>query len=223
MKLLQSFFKQKETLLGISAAIAFQVIFVFVWLTAYDGVYDRTDQFTVGIINDDAEFGEAITKELEHGNLFEIEMFTDLKGAKQELDDRNISMLIHFPEKVTEQLQANEHASIDYYINQSTPTLTKQMMEKIANGINGQINEQAQDALNAQIAEKIPQTVAAQSEHKDIVEQVASQVVEIVQENSHTSPVQENVIKTNDKEGFAATMVPLLIVLASYIGAMLVS
>lgn len=226
MKLLKSFFKQRETLLGISAAIAIQLIFVIVWLTGYDGVYERTDQFTIGIVNEDSILGEKITNELKDNTSFEITMFKELPQAKQELDEISINMLIHLPNKMTEQLQANENARIDYYINQSVPTLTKQMMETVANKLNEQVNQQIRETVNTQLVETIPQMIVAESPSKDMEvmdEEVASQVVELMQENSKINPVQANVIKTNDKEGFAITMVPLLIVLASYIGAMLIS
>lgn len=223
MKLLKSFFKQRETLLGISAAIAFQLIFVIVWLTGYDGVYERTDQFTIGIVNEDSVLGEKITSELKGNNLFQVTMFEELSQAKQELDERNINMLIHLPNKMTERLQANENAHIDYYINQSVPTLTKQMMETAANKLNEQVNLQISETINTQLAAAIPQMIAGESTNEEIVEKVASQAVKMIQENSHITPVKENVIKTNDKEGFVLTMVPLLIVLASYIGAMLIS
>lgn len=223
MKLLKSFFKQRETLLGISAAIAFQLIFVTVWLTGYDGIDKRTDQFTIGIVNEDSVLGEKITSELKGNNLFQVKMFKKLSQAKQELDERNINMLIHLPNKMAEQLQANENAHIDYYINQSVPTLTKQMMEKTANKLNEQVNLQVSETINTQLAAAIPQKIAAESTNEEIVEKVASQAVKMMQENSHTTPVKENVIKTNDKEGFVFAIVPLLIVLASYIGAMLIS
>lgn len=223
MKLLKDFFKQKETLLGISAAIAFQLIFVIVWLTGYEGVYERTDQFTIGIVNEDSGLGEQITNELKDNTLLQVTMFEDLNDAKQELDERNINMLVHLPEKMTEQLQAKEHARIDYYINQSVPTLTKQMMETTANKLNEQVNQQVSETINVQLLETIPQMIAAESTNKEIVEEVANQAIKTMQENSHHTPVQGTVIKTNDKEGFAVTMVPLLIVLASYIGAMLIS
>lgn len=223
MKLLKSFFKQKETLLGISAAIAFQLIFVIVWLTGYDGIYERTDQFTIGIVNEDSELGRKITSELIDNNLFEVTMFEELLQAKQELDEKNIHMLIHLPDKMSERLQANENAHIDYYINQSVPTLTKQMMETTANKLNEQVNLQVNDIINTQLATSIPQMIKAESTNEDIAEKVATQAVKMLQENSHTTPLKENVTKTNDKEGFVLTMVPLLIVLASYIGAMLIS
>lgn len=220
------FFKQKETLLGISAAIAFQLIFIIVWLTGYDGVNERTNQFTIGIVNEDSIVGEKITNELTDNTSFKITMFSELPQAKQELDSRNISMLIHMPATITEQLQANEHAHIDYYINQSVPTLTKQIMETSANKLNEQVNEQIRHMTNTQLGETIPQLVVATSSSKEmevIVEEVAHQVVQLVQENTKVTPMKANVVKTNDKAGFSVTMVPLLIVLASYIGAMLIS
>ena len=226
MKLLKIFFKQRETLLGISAAVAFQLIFVIIWLTGYDGVYERTDQLTIGIVNEDSILGGEITHELKESSPFQITMFEELSQAKQELDKRRINMLIHLPDKMTEQLQAHENVRIDYYINQSVPTLTKQIMETVASKLNEQVNQQVRETINIQLVETIPQMIAAESpseEMKALVEEVARQVVELVQVNINITPVQANVMKTNDKEGFAITMVPLLIVLASYIGAMLIS
>lgn len=226
MSVLKSFFKQKETLLGIAAAIAFQLIFVVVWLTGYDGVYDRTNQFSIGIVNDDQELGEEIVKEIKDRALFKITEYEQLNEAKQELDERNVNMLVHLPDNMMKQLQNNETVSINYFINQSAPTLTKQMMETAANTLNSQVNRQVRETIDAQIAENIPPMVAAEAPDEEmgaIIEEVASQVVDLVQENTQVNPLNANIEKTNEKEGFAITMVPLLIVLASYISAMLIS
>src|SRR5699024_3303384 len=166
-------------------------------------------------INEDSVLGEKITNELKENTPFQVTMFEELPQAKQELDERSINMLIHLPNKMTERLQANENARIDYYINQSVPTLTKQMMETAANKLNEQVNQQVSETINTQLAKTIPQMIAAESTNKEIVEEVANQAVKMMEENSHITPVQANVMKTNDKEGFAVTMVPLLIVLAS--------
>lgn len=135
-------------------------------------------------------------------------------------------MLIHLPDQMMEQLQKNENANINYYINQSAPSLTKQMMETAANRVNDEFNQQVREMMNAQLAENLPKIVAAEApseEMEGMVEEVASQVVDLVQESTLINPVKANVVKTNDKEGFAITVVPLLIVLASYISAMLIS
>jgi len=157
---------------------------------------------------------------------FQIAMFKKLPQAKQQLDERSISMVIHMPDNMTEQLQANSDTHINYYINQSVPMLTKQTMETAANKLNEEVNHQVREIVNTQLRETIPQMIVAESPSEEMevmVEEVASQVVEFVQEHSEITPVQASVVKTNDKKGFAVTMVPLLIVLASYIGAMLIS
>src|SRR5699024_11887942 len=226
MQLLKSLFKQKETILGLSAAIAFQLIFVFVWLTGYDGVYERIDQFTIGVVNEDSTLGENITNQLKNEASFEVKIFEELPQAKQDLDERAIQMLIHLPNTMTEQLQSNEDVLIHYYINQSVPTLTKQIMETSANKLNQAINEQVRETANQELVETIPQMILAESpntDKKEITEEITTQVATLKHENFTIDPVQANNIKTNDKEGFSLTMVPLLIVLASYIGAMLIS
>lgn len=226
MKVLKSFIKEKETLLGIVAAIAFQLIFVVVWLTGYDGVYNRIDQFSIGVVNKDQMLGKEIINEIKDRDLFQLIEFDELTKANQQLDNRDVNMVIQIPDNVIERLQKREQVAIDYYINQSAPTLTKQMMETIADTLNEQVNEKLGKVIDSQIAENIPPMVAAQipnEEMKVMTEEVARQVVDLVQENTQTNPMFANVIKTNEKEGFAITMVPLLIVLASYISAMLIS
>ncbi|WP_025950794.1 YhgE/Pip domain-containing protein [Geobacillus thermocatenulatus] len=226
MKIMKSFFKQKETLVGIAAAIAFQLIFVTVWLTAYDGVYDRTNQFSVGIVSNDDELGKEIIKKLEEKNVFQLKMFEELNRALEALDKRNVNMVIHLPDKIIEKLTKNSNITVYYYINQATPTLTKQMMEKAANKMNDALNDQFRETINTQIAKRIPQLVTEKvpdEKMKVMIKDIAVQIIDLVQKSMKMDPVEANIVKTNNKEGFAITMVPLLIVLASYISAMLIS
>ncbi|KDE45818.1 hypothetical protein DI43_19345 [Geobacillus sp. CAMR12739] len=58
---------------------------------------------------------------------------------------------------------------------------------------------------------------------KVMIKDIAVQIIDLVQKSMKMDPVEANIVKTNNKEGFAITMVPLLIVLASYISAMLIS
>ena len=223
MKVFKSFFKQKETLFGILAAMMFQLIFVVVWLTGYDGVYDRTNQFKVGIVNEDSEVGEKIVTALKISELFELNNMDHFDEAKKELDQRNINMLIYLPEHLTENLLANENASIEYYINQSSPMVTKQIMEKAATEINKNINEQIQQMFDKQMPKEVPQELLSQLENDHTLAELLSETVIAMQSNYKQTRLQEKVIKTNANETFTATMLPLLIVLASYISAMLIS
>lgn len=220
---MKRFFQQKETWLGISAAVAFQLIFIIVWLTGYSGVYERTDQFTVGIVNEDAVLGNKVINKVESKDYFKVTSFESLAQAKPALDERKIQMLIHLSDKMTEGLQANEDIYIDYYINQSTPTLTQQIMETTATKLNDQMNERVREVVDTQVIETIPQIIAAESTNSEVVEAVATETIKIMKENNGAAQIFPNIMRTNDKEGFANTMVPLLIILTSYIGAMLIS
>ncbi|MBO1004062.1 YhgE/Pip domain-containing protein [Pseudogracilibacillus auburnensis] len=223
MKVMKGFFKQKETLLGIAVAILFQLIFFIVWLTAYDGVFDRTDQLKIAVVNEDILYGKQIEKQLEDDSIVDVKLYTELKDAEKDLNQRKVNMIIHLPKGMTEQLQKGYETAIHYYINQSSPSLTKQMMEKVATEMNTEINGQVYTVIEQQMAKEIPKSIAAHADNKDMVQQVASQVVEVVQQHQLVNPIQKDIILTNEREGFAATMIPLLVVLASYIGAMLLS
>lgn len=223
MKVMKGFFKQKETLLGIVVAILFQLIFFIVWLTAYDGVFDRTDQLKIAVVNEDILYGKHIEKQLEDDSIVDVKLYTELEDAEKDLNQRKVNMIIHLPKGMTEQLQKGYETAIHYYINQSSPSLTKQMMEKVATEMNTEINGQVYTVIEQQMAKEIPKSIAAHAENKDMVQQVASEVVEVVQQHQLVNPIQKDIILTNEREGFAATMIPLLVVLASYIGAMLLS
>src|SRR5699024_10193387 len=103
--IIKDLFKQKETKLGIAAAIAFQVIFVIVWLTGYTGVDERTNELAIGIVNEDHAIGEEISKQIEANNAFKFDLMDNLARAKNALDTREIQMLIHLPSDLTEKIQ----------------------------------------------------------------------------------------------------------------------
>lgn len=186
--------RQKETILGLFAAIAFQLIFVTIWLTGYDGVFERSNQLQVGIINEDSMIGQQINDELVANGTFSFIPLTTLEAATEQLKDGQLSMIIHLPAKLTEQIQANKQPTIDYYMNQSVPSLEKQMMDHAATIIHEQINGDIKTVIQQQL-------------------------------NIQSEPnlLMANKINTSDQTAFVYTMVPLLIILASFIGAMLIS
>ena len=49
----KTFSKHQLTKIGIITAVAYLIIFSFVWLTAYHGVMERTSHLKIGIVNQD--------------------------------------------------------------------------------------------------------------------------------------------------------------------------
>lgn len=222
MKTLKAFFQRKETYLGIAVAIAFQVIFFSVWLTAYDGVTERTSELKIGVVNEDETYGKMITQLMEQNAPFTVSTIENLETAKKELDEREWHMIVHIPEAFSIDVQSGE-AELSYLINQSNPTLSKQIMETAASSITHELNLNIYQLSQQEIAQNVPPVIAAETPNPEFAAQLAEKVIEVVQTKSHVESVKASIIKTNDVEGFAATMIPLMVVLASYIGAMIMS
>ncbi|MFC6334192.1 YhgE/Pip domain-containing protein [Paenibacillus septentrionalis] len=201
MKTFKAFFKFNLTYVGIGIAFAFLLIFFTVWLTAYHGVTDRIDQLKVGIVNDDITFHTVmLTDQLP----FTMVTMDQASAGVEKLNKRELDMLIVVPRDFTEHL-ATSTAIIEFYINQAGPALSKQVMESTANEIVYKINEQAFTMKKEQL------TSAPEPFLRDGVQALSLE------------GVQSKIIKLNHTEGFAASMIPLLVVLASFVGSMLMS
>lgn len=221
--MLRTLFAHKATKLGIGAAFIFQVVFFVVWLTAYDGVEDRTDQMTIAIVNDDALLHDALTKQLEYEAPFTFTFVTDLEEAKTDLNNRTLNMVMHIPASFTANLQEGEQGNIAYYINQSTPSVAKQMMETAATAMTSEINREVYAFIEEQMREVIPDVVGEQIPQEEQAPILASLIVEQIQQMIDVDMIKAYIHKENEVEGFSATMIPLMVVLAAYIGAMLMS
>ncbi|WP_026675587.1 YhgE/Pip domain-containing protein [Alkalihalobacterium bogoriense] len=201
MNTCKAFFKSGPTLVGIGIAFAFLLIFFIVWLTAYDGVSDRLENLRVGIVDHDTNFYSSI---LEESLPFTTITIDNESAGMEKLNKREIGMLIVIPEGFTNSIQ-REQGVMEYYINQATPSMSKQMMENAAKEITTKLNEYI-------FTVKKEQVINVPDEY----------IKEGMQLLSYQS-VRTEIVEVNYTEGFAATMVPLLIILASFVGSMLMS
>lgn len=219
----KQFFNIRETYIGIGAALIFQLVFFSVWLTAYDGVSDRIDHLKIAVINEDDRFGKPIANSIIEEASFQAAEIHTLEKAKKEMNLRKWNMIVYIPSTFTKDLQTKGTSNIKYYINQSSPTLSKQIMESAATAITSTINKEMYTVIQKQINEQLPKEVAIQTPNPEIAEQLAKKIVEEMQGALQINPVTMSIIKTNDVKGFAATMIPLLMILASFVGAMIMS
>ncbi|AYV72220.1 ABC transporter permease [Bacillus sp. PK3-056] len=222
MKTLKQFFKHPETIIGISTAVAFLLIFFCVWMTAYDGVNNRIDKLKIGLVNEDQQIGSMIEKKVVKNIPFEVKMYQSIDSAKKDMNQSKLDMVMHIPAIFSNRLQENGKPEINYFINQANATLAKQIMDGAAKNITQSINENVYNYkqqlilsnLQEQLGKNIPSNELAQEFSKGI-----SQALESLNIQS----VQTTVEKTNNVDGFAPTMVPMMMVLASYVGSMIMS
>ena len=64
LQALRTLLKKPPVIIGIVTALMFQVIFSVIWMTAYSGVNDRTNELTVAIVNEDGSESKRIVESL---------------------------------------------------------------------------------------------------------------------------------------------------------------
>jgi len=217
---LKALFRIRETYIGIFATIAFQIIFFTVWMTAYDGVSERKENLIIGVLSEDRDLGQEISKQIEELLPYNVQTFTSIDNAKNELDNRNINMIIQIPADFTIQIQERKTANIIYWINQANASLSKSLMEGIANQLTEEINHNLYPIQQGEVIKGFSQQFEQFPIEQDMSTLIKEAVVSTVSSLQDKS-IQPTVMKTNDVEkGFAANFVPLMVIISSFAGAM---
>ncbi|WP_336825153.1 ABC transporter permease [Sporosarcina sp. USHLN248] len=216
---LKALFKLRGTYLGIIAAVMFQIIFFSIWLTAYKGVQDRTDSLTIGIVNEDEEIGEQMIHELEQSLPFQVKQFNSLQIAQKEMNDRTIEMVIQIPSDFSSSIIAAEQPSIIYWINQATATFSKTMMETASLHITDEVNTTLY-GMQTQSTISVFNEQLGQLPLDEKVAQAIGESVQMAVGSLHPNIVEEKINKTNAVDDFSANLVPLMVIISSFAGAM---
>jgi YhgE/Pip-like protein len=203
---IKAFMKRPTTIVGIVTALMFQIIFSVIWMTGYNGVTDRVDQLRIAVVNEDAQFGQQIAANLVKELPFDMVQLDNLDEAKEQLDARDLQMIVYVPADFSQKASAQgEQASVQYLLNESNPALIKSIMSGAAAQITSEVNTQAvtaglQNVLGSLNMPQEQATAAAASLSQRVVSDIQS---------------------TNVVKGMNNQMVPMMMVLASYVGAMI--
>lgn len=203
---LRVFWQKTPTKIGIATAILFQLIFSIVWMTGYDGVLDNMSRLQVVLVNEDAGLGKQIAEQVQSGMPFQVSVESDLDQALQKLNARDVQMVMHVSADFSRQLQVPEQKSeLRYWVNESNPALIKSMMSTVAAGVTDAVNKQAVSAgAQAMLTQMNVPAAQAQSTGQALAEKVKS-----------------NVQSINPVSGMNNQMVPMMLVLASFVGSMI--
>lgn len=219
MKGLKALFHIRETYIGIAATIAFQLIFFTFWMTAYDGINDRADNLTIGFMSEDAGIGQEVINGLQQSLPFTTKDFTSIEQAEKALDQRQITMIIHIPADFTAQLQAGKEANIIYSINQANASLVKSMMDGVAKQVTEEVNHTLYPIQQSEVLKAFSQQFSQLPLEPNIALKVQDSVAATIM-SVKDQTVTSTIIKTNDAKGFAANFVPLMVIISSFVGAM---
>ncbi|UNT54049.1 YhgE/Pip domain-containing protein [Lysinibacillus capsici] len=216
---LQAFLRVRETYIGIVATIAFQLIFFTIWMTAYDGVNERAEQLSIGIVVEDSVMGQQVAHNIKGSIPFAMEHYSSMKKAESALNERKINMIMQIPADFTNQIQAGKEAEIIYAINQANASVAKNMMEGVAKQLTEEINQALYPMQQNQAVAVFAQQFAQLPFEQDTAQQITTSVKTTVM-NVKDHPVDGTIVKTNDVKGFAANFVPFMVIISSFVGAM---
>lgn len=216
---LQALFKIRETYIGIVATVAFQLIFFSIWMTAYDGINDRTDNLTIGYISEDTAFGQEVIDGLKESLPFASKDYSSIDIAEKDLENRYIHMIIHIPADFTAQLKAGKDANIIYSINQANASLAKTMMEGVAKQTTNEINHQLYPVQQGEIVKAFSQQFSQLPIEQNTALLFQDTVTTTIM-GVKDRIVESTIMKTNDVKEFAANFVPLMVIISSFVGAM---
>ncbi|MFK7694436.1 YhgE/Pip domain-containing protein [Paenibacillus sp. HJGM_3] len=208
LQALQAFLKKPTTIIGVATALMFQVIFSLVWMTGYDGITDNASHLKISVVNEDPGVGKQVSQNLQQNLPFQLQSASTLEEAKQQLDNRDVQMVLYIPADFSKQLQtAGQKGQLQYWINESNPALIKSMMQSVAATVTASVNKEA-IATGAEAV--LTQMNAPAAQAKGMAQGLAEKVVA---DMHYTNPVS----------GMSNQMIPMMMVLASYVGSMIMA
>jgi YhgE/Pip-like protein len=203
---LKRFMKSPTTWVGIATALMFQLIFSVVWMTGYNGVSDRMGNLHVGIVNEDPGLGAQVADRLKSTLPMQTEMIPDNEEALRKLNDRELQMVIRIPSTFSaDAADSGKTASIEYTLNESNPATIKSMMTSVAAQVTATVNKTA-------IGQGVTQLLAKANVPAEQASAAAASLSE---------RVVSDVKSINRVDGLNNQMVPMMMVLASLVGAMI--
>jgi YhgE/Pip-like protein len=210
LKALQAILKKPTTIVGIVTAIMFQIIFSVIWMTAYHGITDRAKDLKIAIVNEDREMGQKIVEGVTANLPFKTEIEDSMTTAQEKLNNRDVQMVLRLPADFSKQLQTpGQTAQVQYLLNESNPQLIKSIMQGVSANITANLNKQAiaagAQAVLTQINPNLPADKAAPMA-QGLSERVTSDVRSV-----------------NKVDGMENQMVPMMLVLASFVGSMIMA
>ncbi len=206
---MKQFLKHKGILAGIFMMTFYQIIMMGVFMWGYSSVPKNMTDLKVAIINEDEKTGQQLVSQLSENLPFKLATDLSLDKAKEELNDRDIHLIIHIPQDFTEKMSAQgEQAKLDFFMNQSNPQTITSGMQSVVDQISNQIMVQTQTQSFSQILQSV-----------QMPEDQANQLVDSVM-----NKVVPNIVNTNTTPlGMHNQMAPMFLSMASYVGAMIYS
>lgn len=148
-----NFFSHKLTIIGITIAVLFQLIFTLVPGLVYKDIDDNVSNLSVGIINLDknGEISKSIFNSIKKSDKFNVKTFSSKNKLLSQLNKRKVYLAIEIPKGFTSNIiNLKTKANIIYRINQSNSSTVKNAMQGFSTALTAILNKN----VSAQVTDK---------------------------------------------------------------------
>ncbi len=207
---LTKFLFSKGVIYAIILAVFYQIAMVGLYIYGYHVLPDGVNQLTINVVNQDGDKGEAIEKELVptlSKSFSKVITDKELTESKEELDSRQIQMIIVIPENFVSNLETGK-STIDFYIDESNTTTVINTMEEVAKSVTDNFNQAINQGKLTNILKSLNVTITEQ-------EQITEQL--------NNSVVQNNVYINKAPGSMDYVMTPSFLSIAAYASSMVVA
>ncbi|CAH1199139.1 hypothetical protein PAECIP111893_01240 [Paenibacillus plantiphilus] len=209
MKIVWDYLKDKLFVGGITMLIFYQIIMITIYMGGYSAIPKNVTELTVAIVSEDAEYGTEFADKIKEELPFKVKSDLTLDQAKEELDEHDLSMVVHIPADFTSKLsKLEEQVQLNFYMNNATAQSVSGTMQTVANQIASEVSQQ----LKVENMQGILQGM-------QVPEEQASSLAEGAVNKVKTNLIQSNV----PPAGMHNSMAPMFLTIVSYVGAMIFS
>ncbi|MEC0242185.1 hypothetical protein P4H66_20480 [Paenibacillus dokdonensis] len=209
MKNILMFLKNKSVIGGIAMVLFYQVVMILIFMTGYSAIPKNMTEMSVAIVNEDKQAGKEIAAGLAKQLPFKMVTDLPLDKAQEQLNDRELALVIHIPQDFTKQLSTSgTKAKMDFFMNQSNPAMVSSSMQSVVTQITTNLNTQ----FATQTAQGVFQSMKMPAEQ---AQKLAAEI---------PTKLDANIVNTNPvPAGMHNQMAPFFLTMVSYTGAMIFS
>jgi uncharacterized phage infection (PIP) family protein YhgE len=214
--MLKALFRNRLFLVGLLIPLVWQAVYFSIAIPAINKADEGINNLKIAIVNEDTVMGGQIAGQLSKTLPFNTEISSDLQKALDEMNDGDYKMVIYIPADFTAGIQQGA-AKITYNINQAVPSTTKQIMETAATTINQVLNNNVFSTLKETIKQNSVNGLSKAGLPPAATESIGQAFTKAFDALKNV-PVNADVRKVNNAEGFTSTVLPLFIFLTFFIG-----
>lgn len=204
---LSKFLMNKGVTYAILLAIFYQIMMVGLFIYGYHVLPSGVNQLRINVVNQAGDQGTAIQEELVPGiskSFVNVATDKDLGKSREELNNRQIQMIIVIPENFINDLK-NGKSAFDFYINESNTTAVVTTMNEVAKSITDGFNQ----AMNQGKLKNVLKTLNIDGPQQQLIE-----------ESMQNSVVQNNIYINKVPNSMDYVMTPMFLSVATYASSM---